>query len=196
MNDLMSKLALSKKIMDRHNEIPRGTNDAPTRNYSQQVESFEPVQGNYNIPNEFISEEVNVKEINQPMSQDRIINSKLPDEIKKLMIENPIEKPNVPGVNGSFLSDEVIQGAQKLMGNTKKQPQGQNKGQSVSEVDMNMLKNMIRDTVRDTVRDVVREELAKSGMITESESKANDVLQLKVGKHIFEGKVTKIKKVQ
>lgn len=197
MNDLMSKLALSKKIMDRHNEIPRGTNDAPLKNYSQQVESFEPVQGNYNIPSEFISEEVSTKEINQPMTQDRIINSKLPDEIKKLMIENPIEKPNVPGLSNSVLSEEVIQGAQKLMGTTKKQqPQVQNQGQNVHGIDMNMLKNMIRDTVRDTVRDVVREELSKSGMITESESKVNDMLQLKVGKHIFEGKVTKIKKIQ
>lgn len=193
----MSKLALSKKIMDKHNEIPRGTNDAPLKNYSQQVESFEPIQGNYNIPNEFLSEEVSTKEINQPMTQDRIINSKLPDEIKKLMIENPIEKPSVPGLNNSILSEEVIQGAQKLMGTSQKQQnKGQNKGQNVSELDMNMLKNMIRDTVRDTVRDVVREELSKSGMITESESRANDMLQLKVGKHVFEGKVTKIKKIQ
>ena len=82
----MSKLALSKKIMDRHNEIPRGTNDAPLKNYSQQVESFEPIQGNYNIPNEFISEEVNTKENNQPITQDRIINSKLPDEINSFGI--------------------------------------------------------------------------------------------------------------
>ena len=195
MNDLMSKLAVSKKIMDRHAQIPRGTNDAPIRNNSVQVESYEPVQANYNIPQEFVNEDI--KHNTEPITQDRILNSKLPDEIKKLMIENPIEKPSVPGLNTSFLSEEVIQGAQKLMGTSpKKQPQGQSQGQNVSGVDMNMLKTMIRDTVRDTVRDVVREELSKSGMITESESKSNDVLQLKVGKHIFEGKVTKIKKVQ
>ena len=44
---------------------------------------------------------------NTPPTQDRILNSKLPDEIKKLMIENPIEKPNVPGLNTSFLSEDV-----------------------------------------------------------------------------------------
>lgn len=190
----MSKLAISKKIMDRHSQMPRGTNEAPIRNTTPQVESYEPINANYNIPQEFVTEEI--KQNNQPVTQDRILNSKLPDEIKKLMIENPIEKPAVPGLNTSFLSEEVIEGAQKLMGTSKKQPQGQPQGQNVPDFDMNMLKTMIRDTVRDTVRDVVREELSKTGMIVENESKSNETLQLKVGKHIFEGKVTKIKKVQ
>ena len=53
---------------------------------------------------------------------------------------------------------------------------------------------MVRDVVRDTVRDVVREELKSSGVISETTS--NDSLQLKVGSHIFEGKVTKIKKLR
>jgi hypothetical protein len=79
---------------------------------------------------------------------------------------------------------------------SKKQPQGQPQGQNVSGIDMNALKTMIRDTVRDTVRDVVREELSKSGMIVENEQKTNEQLTLKVGKHLFEGRVTKIKKIQ
>jgi hypothetical protein len=129
---------------------------------------------------------------------DRILNSKLPDEIKKLMIENPIDKPTMSTTN-NFLSDEIIEGAQKLMGTKKPQinentPQRQNQGQNVSGIDMNVLKQMVRDTVRDTVRDVVREELKSSGFITESESKTNERLQFRVGKHIFEGVVTKIKK--
>jgi hypothetical protein len=43
---------------------------------------------------------------------------------------------------------------------------------------------------------VVREELSKSGMIVENEQKTNEQLTLKVGKHLFEGRVTKIKKIQ
>lgn len=194
MNDLMAKLAISKKIMDKHNEIPRTGNETPIRN-TPQVESFNPVNANYNIPQEFVNETKTESNLTVP-TQDRILNSRLPEEIKKLMIENPIEKPNIPGTNTSFLSEELIEGAQKLMGTSKKQPQGQPQGQNVPDFDMNMLKTMIRDTVRDTVRDVVREELNKAGMLTESETKTNDSLQLRVGKHIFEGKVTKIKKVQ
>lgn len=195
MNDLMAKLAISKKIMDKHNELPRN-NESQIRNSSPMVESFNAVNANYNIPQEFVSENMsqNIKE--STPTQDRILNSKLPEEIKKLMIENPIEKPKM--MQGSdFLSNEIIEGAQKLMGTPQKQQhQGQNQGQNVSNIDMNMLKTMIRDTVRDTVRDVVREELSRNGLVTESETKTNDSLQFRVGKHIFEGKVTKIKKVQ
>jgi hypothetical protein len=194
MNDLMSKLALSKKIMDKHNEIPRSGNNTLVNNPAPQVESYNPIPATYNLPNEFINEtKVEQSYNNEPPTQDRILNSKLPDEIKKLMIENPIDKPSVPGLNSTFLSEDIIQGAQKLMGTEKKQIQ---ENQSQSSFDISSLKNMIRDIVRDTVRDVLKEELSKSGMLVENESKTNDSLQMRVGKHIFEGKVTKIKKVQ
>jgi hypothetical protein len=194
MNDLMSKLALSKKIMDKHNEIPRSGNNTLVNNPAPQVESYNPIPATYNLPSEFTNEtKVEQSYNNAPPTQDRILNSKLPDEIKKLMIENPIDKPSVPGLNSTFLSEDIIQGAQKLMGTEKKQIQ---ENQSQSSFDISSLKNMIRDIVRDTVRDVLKEELSKSGMLVENESKTNDSLQMRVGKHIFEGKVTKIKKVQ
>jgi hypothetical protein len=196
-NDLMAKLAVSKKIMDRHQVIPRG-NASGTPNYNTpMVENYEAVPATYNIPQEYASESA-MSEVRQPElpTQDRILNSKLPDEIKQLMIENPIAQPNLPGTT-NVLSNEIIEGAQKLMGtSSKKQPQGQPQGHNAPGFDMNAFKTMIRDTVRDTVRDVVREELSKSGMIVENEQKANDQLTLKVGKHLFEGKVTKIKKIQ
>jgi hypothetical protein len=200
-NDLMTKLAVSKKIMDRHQEIPRsgisGVGTNPVNYSTPLVENYDAVPANYNIPQEYVSESLqsNVKQPEMP-TQDRILNSKLPDEIKQLMIENPIAQVNLPGTT-NVLTNEIIEGAQKLMGTSpKKQPQGQSQGQNVSGIDINMLKTMIRDTVRDTVRDVVREELSKSGMIVENEQKANEQLTLKVGKHIFEGKVTKIKKIE
>jgi hypothetical protein len=194
-NDLMAKLAMSKKIMDRHQEIPRG-NASGTANYNApMVENYEAVPATYNIPQEYAAE-TSLSEVKQPElpTQDRILNSKLPDEIKQLMIENPIQQATLPGT-ANVLSNEIIEGAQKLMGTqSKKQSQGQPQSQNV--FDMNALKTMIRDTVRDTVRDVVREELSKSGMIVENEQKTNEQLTLKVGKHLFEGKVTKIKKIQ
>lgn len=196
-NDLMAKLALSKKIMDRHQEIPRGAVSGSATYNTPMVENYEAVPASYNIPQEYVSESL-PSEIRQPElpTQDRILNSKLPDEIKQLMIENPIPQASLPGTT-NVLSNEIIEGAQKLMGtSSKKQTQSQPQGQSVSGIDMNALKTMIRDTVRDTVRDVVREELSKSGMIVENEQKTNDQLTLKVGKHVFEGKVTKIKKIQ
>jgi flavin-binding protein dodecin len=61
---------------------------------------------------------------------------------------------------------------------------------------MKELKSMIRDVVRDTVRDVVREELKDAGMLVESTTNSNYQLQFKVGKHLFIGKVSKVKKLQ
>jgi hypothetical protein len=49
--DLMQRLAVSKKIMEKHNEIRRG--DA--RPTTPMVENYEPVQGKYNLPEEFLS---------------------------------------------------------------------------------------------------------------------------------------------
>ena len=192
-NDLMTKLAISKKIMDRHQDIPRGNAGGSVNYNAPMVENYEAVPATYNIPQEFATE-ASLTEVKQPEipTQDRILNSKLPDEIKQLMIENPIQQATLPGTT-NVLSNEIIEGAQKLMGtSSKKQPQVQN----VSGIDMNALRTMIRDTVRDTVRDVVREELSKSGVIVENEQKTNEQLTLKVGKHLFEGKVTKIKKIQ
>jgi hypothetical protein len=196
-NDLMAKLAISKKIMDKHQEISRGNSNGNVNYNAPMVENYEAVPATYNIPQEYASE-TSLSEVRQPElpTQDRILNSKLPDEIKQLMIENPIAQASLPGTT-NILSNEIIEGAQKLMGtSSKKQPQGQPQGQNASGIDMNALKTMIRDTVRDTVRDVVREELSKSGMIVENEQKTNEQLTLKVGKHLFEGRVTKIKKIQ
>ena len=51
--------------------------------------------------------------------------------------------------------------------------------------------NEIRDIVRETVEDVLKE----IGLLVESTSRTNDLFTFKVGKHIFEGKLTKIKKI-
>ena len=196
-NDLMAKLAISKKIMDKHQEISRGNANGTVNYNAPMVENYEAVPATYNIPQEYAAE-TTLSEVSQPElpTQDRILNSKLPDEIKRLMIENPIAQASLPGTT-NILSNEIIEGAQKLMGTTpKKQNQPQPQSNNASGIDMNALKTMIRDTVRDTVRDVVREELSKSGMIVENEQKTNEQLTLKVGKHLFEGKVTKIKKIQ
>ena len=198
MSDLMQKLAVSKKIMEKHNQTPRGqaTGNVPMN---------ENVNATYNIPQEVMAQPQQPVQqpvvqqsmtMNQPVSEDAIRNSKLPDEIKRLMMENPIAQPQM---GGPVLSDDIIEGAARLMGNNQQQtineaPQGQSKGQSVPN--NSDLKQMIRDVVRDTVRDVVKEELQNAGLLSESSQKTNETLSLRVGKHIFEGKVLKIKKVK
>lgn len=204
--DLMQRLAVSKKIMDRQNTIKRG--DLPQHiNTTPMIESFETPQATYNLPQEFLSEQQQTQprsnfDPTKPIEQTKILNSKLPDEIKKLMIEQPIVQPSSMG--STTISDDIIEGAQRLMkmdrpnvpqDNVKSQPKTQQQPTNTS-FNLNEMKTMIRDVIRDTVRDVIREELQEVGILSESTENANEVIQFKVGKHIFMGKVTKIQKLK
>lgn len=198
--DLMQRLAVSKKIMEKHNEIKRGDLKASA------VDTFEPVSENYNIPTEMVSQQTTQKhDPSVVLDENRILNSKLPDEIKRLMIEQPIVQPNSVTSN-TALSNEVIEGAVRLMKKDNKisdMPQTITPQQrttiethTTSNINVNEIKNMIRDVVRDTVRDVVKEELKEAGMIVESTTNSNETIQFKVGNTVFVGKITKVKKLE
>jgi len=204
--DLMQRLAVSKKIMDRQSTIKRG--DLPQHiNTTPMIESFETPQATYNLPQEFLSEQEQTQprsnfDPTKPIEQTKILNSKLPDEIKKLMIEQPIVQPSSMG--STTISDDIIEGAQRLMKmdrpnvsqvNVKSQPKTQQQPTNTS-FNLNEMKTMIRDVIRDTVRDVIREELEVAGLISETTENANETIQFKVGKHVFMGRVTKIQKIK
>ena len=204
---LMEKLAVSKKIMDAHNNTPRGGMASSMDSYnSPSVDNYEPVKGTYNIPKEFLQESQQSDQpylssipkaptMPQPLTSDRVMASKLPDAIKRLMIEHPIEVPNSMGGGGSVLSDELVEKATRLMntdarGNQVNQPKQRIQEQSpVSQPQFN------NKQLREMLKEVVEEVLQENGILTESEQKSNEVFSFKVGKHIFEGKVTKIKKI-
>jgi hypothetical protein len=183
-NDLIKKLVVSKQIMDRHNNISRG--NLPS---TPMLESYEPVNANVNIPQEYLSELPSQAPVSQDLSETKIMSSKLPEEIKRLMIEHPINQPNSMG--GPTLSNDLVEKASRLMGNTQK-PQVQESSrqplQQPSSLEMLGLKEMIRDTIREV--------LSENGLLVESSSKTEEQFNFKVGKHIFEGKVTKIKKLK
>ena len=199
--DLMQRLAVSKKIMEKSEQIK--TTDSRKINMPI-VEDFQPVNATYNLPNDLMESTAPSKyhDPTKPMDQDRIMSSKLPDEIKRLMIEQPIVQPQ--GLGSTTISDEVIAGAQRLMNQNKisdLKPEINERtdvfeSKQSSNINVSEIKNMIRDVVRDTVRDVIREELKDAGMLVESTTNSNEVIQFKVGNHIFIGKVTKVKKVQ
>ena len=199
-SNLMEKLAVSKKIMEKHNSTPRVQGGS--------LPMVDNPNASYNIPQDMLQQPPQQQQqtisqpsmSNEPVTENAIKNSKLPDAIKRLMLDNPIAQPqsSVPA-----LSNDIIEGAARLMkNNSTPQPNELvNTQQPLKEVSSstslnNDLKQMIRDVVRDTVRDVVREELKSSGMVTEGNQKVNETLSLRVGKHVFEGKVLKVKKVK
>lgn len=191
-SNLMEKLAISKAIMDKHNDMGRG--QVPSQSYntsSPELDNFEPPSAKYNIPQELMSESKPINTLPQVATKDRILSSKLPDEIKKLMLENPIIPVSPMSPSSSVLSDELIEKASRLMG-TNKGPQTKKliNTQNITEstVDNNSLRKMIKE--------VLQEVISENGLALESTSKTNETVVIKVGQHIFEGKISRIKKTK
>ena len=188
--ELIEKLMISKKIMDKHNNMSRGQSQGNELT-SPMVEEFTPIKGQYNLPQDLLSEsELPTNRMSsETPTEDRIYNSKLPDEIKRLMIEHPIQQPNMGASNGSVLSNELIEKASRLMNTNSKgdlvqQPRKQQVSESTSNGD---LKKIIRETMEEVLKE--------NGLLTESESKSNELFRFRVGDHIFEGKIVRVKKV-
>jgi hypothetical protein len=188
-DDFIQKLMISKQIMDKHKQMPRAGNQLPmNENLSvPEIQDFNTPVAKYSLPDEFITEPKSVN--SQPITEERIMSSKLPDEIKKLMIEHPINQPSVSA--GPSLSNDLVEKAARLM-NTNAAGQQTKKVQPTQKPNIGIDSETIKSIVRETIEEV----LAENGLLIESTSKSNEVFSFRVGKHIFEGKLTKIKKVQ
>jgi hypothetical protein len=198
-NDLIQKLMVSKKIMERHNSMGRGASSNMGFE-SPQVETFDAPQAKYNLPQDVINESEfhptnNSVPNTQPITKDRIMSSKLPDEIKQLMMEHPISQPTNSLNGGSTISSEIAEKAARLMNVNAKGEQMKRTEQPRQQVqestNYGISANDIKNIVRETVEDVLKE----NGLLVESTKKSNDVFKFRVGQHIFEGKVTKVRKV-
>lgn len=196
-NDLMSRLVASKAIMDKTNTMKRGElRESP----QMMTPNFDIPQAKYNIPQEFLQEQPstapllsaipreNTKPVGVP-TVDAIKNSKLPDEIKRLMIEHPIAQAQQPQTT---LSDDLIEKASRLMksGTNNYVPDSAKPKQVAKESN-----NLDLSKIQQMIEAAVEKALQKNGMIVESVEKTGELFSFKVGKHIFEGKVTKIKKL-
>lgn len=190
--ELLQKLMVSKKIMEKHDQIGRGGIGGAGGFSSPNVEEYQPVNATYNLPQEFLQEQQSpkIEPPKGPPSQDRILNSKLPDEIKRLMLEHPIEQPT--SYNGSAtLSNELVEKASRLMGTNQTQIQKSTTPQKTQTINPSINYDEVRNIVRETVEDVLKE----NGLLVESTTRSNEAFKFRVGNHIFEGKVTNIKKI-
>jgi hypothetical protein len=197
-NDLMQKLVVAKKIMDVHNKTPRAGNNGGIPS-TPMLEQFNAPPAMYNIPQEYMTEQKQV----QPQQQsqlpvkDKILNSRLPDEIKRLMIEHPIDQPNT--MAGPTLSNDLIEAAARLMktdaaGGTP--PQTQQRTQQPQYQTPNMSGGIDYSLLKSIIRDTITEVLTEKGLVAESSSKTKEQISFRVGQHVFEGFVTKIKKMK
>lgn len=194
--DFIQKLMISKKIMEKSDKIARNTNGSGMVDINEssipstpELYQAAPINASYNIPQEYMESSPAPKQVMpQQITADRIQNSKLPDAIKKLMIEHPIKQPES---YSPTISNDIIEKAARLMREDKEveldskktntnysQPKGTNSD----------IKSMIRETLEDILKDY--------GILNESESKTKDQFQFRVGKHVFEGTITKVKKIR
>jgi hypothetical protein len=197
--ELLQKLMVSKKIMDKHNNMERGQgrniNMGGQSMSSPMLESYDAVPASYNIPQEYMQEQQRPQQMSTVGVEDRISKSKLPDEIKKLMMEHPIQQPNMGMSSGAVLSDDLVEKAARLMNSNPKGEQlvesnSQRRSpqpQSTSQFNMNELRKVVRETVEEV--------LSENGLLVENESKSSDMFKFRVGQHLFEGKVLKVKKM-
>ena len=202
MDQLLEKLAKSKAIMDATSNLKRG-DVRQTNSPATMTPDFNIPQARYNIPQEFLSEQQvpnqpylselpreNTKPVGVP-TVDAIQKSKLPDQIKKLMIEHPIGQSQQQ--QQVSISNELVERASRLMKRTDSNyvPESAKKQsaqvQSSSEIDYQLIQKMINEAVENAMK--------KTGMIIESQEKTNELFSFRVGKHLFEGKITKVKKL-
>ena len=204
MDRLMEKLALSKAIMDKADGI-KSSNSMNGGLPPTSLQQFDVPNAKYNIPSEFLQEgpsqqtpylssapRENTKPVGNP-TVDAIKNSKLPDEIKRLMMEHPIGQPQQ---QPTTISNELIEKASRLMKDNSNNyiPDSAKPIQvqtqpipSVGNIDYNVIQKMITEAVNNALRE--------NGLLMESSEKSNELFTFKVGKHVFEGKVNKIKKM-
>ena len=107
------------------------------------------------------------------------------------MLEHPIEKPNVG--SGTVLSNDLVEKASRLMntdasGKQIKPNQPSPKSPITESVNINNIRGLLKEVVEEVLNEI--------GLIVESETNSNEIFKFRVGQHIFEGKLTKIKKLK
>ena len=182
-NDLMKKLVQAKKVM---NKVDGG-------NYERGHVNTEMLRSD---PSELMEmqtpQQPNTRPVGGNMNIDKIQNSKLPDAIKKAMMENPIQQISL----NDTLDMDFVKGAKRLMEQegVATRPSTQPKQTIVNNnnnIDMNAIAVLIENTVRKVMDEKLNQILTAS-----TTSSINENLVLKVGDSIFKGKITGVNKAK
>ena len=187
---LANSLLAAKQVM---NKVEKGTYETGSIDPSKLV-----APSDNQIPN--VGQPTQQRPVSQGINEDRIKNSKLPENIKQLMIENPIPTVDYTNDLPAGFIDEVAKkmeeqsqfgaGAQQV-----KKPQQIQRPQSTPQQTINedTLKNLIRETIKESVQEIVSEELKK---LTEGTLSIEENLQIRVGDSMFIGKITDVRKAK
>ena len=179
-NDLMSRLVNAKKVM---NKVDGGNFERGHINEAMLLSDPEELMKNQNTSPK-------KRDVQGSPSVDKINNSKLPEAIKRAMIENPITQISL----NDTLDMDFIKGAKRLMEQegVSTRPSAQPKQTVVNNnIDMNAIAVLIENTVRKVMDEKLNQILTAS-----TTSSINENLVLKVGDSIFKGKITGVNKAK
>ena len=180
-NDLMQKLVNAKKVM---NKVDGGNYERGHVNEEMLRSNPEDLMNSQDLP-----QQSSTKQMGMP-SVDKIQNSKLPDAIKKAMIENPIPQISLT----DSLDMSFVEKTKRLMESegvsTKKQVNKQPNNSSYNNSDLvPLIENMVRKTVTEILDAKLTQILTAQQTLS-----INENLVLKVGDSIFKGKITGVNK--
>jgi len=182
-NDLMHKLVQAKKVM---NKVDGGNYQRGQIDESILRSAPEDVMNNTQMQsNPSVQRQTGTPNISQ------IQNSKLPEAIKRAMIENPIPQISL----NDTLDMDFVKGAKRLMEqegvSTKPSQSKQTTNNNGGSIDMNAIAVLIENTVRKVMDEKLNQILTASQTST-----INENLVLKVGDSIFKGKITGVNKAK
>ncbi len=177
-NGLMQRLVQAKKVM---NKVDGG-------NYQRGHVNETVLRSN--------PEELNVSEVNAPTQKpanytpNKVMESKLPDAIKRAMIENPIPQISL----SDSLDMDFVKNTKKLMEaeGVATKPKQTSSSRSIpqsSNIDMNEIAIIIENTVRKVLDEKLNQILTAQQTLS-----INENLVLKVGDSVFKGKITGVNK--
>lgn len=190
-NQLMQNLAKAKKVM---NKVDSG--DYVTGQIDEGALVSDEAS-DYEIADRMLTETepvVNTRPVNSGnMDIDKINNSKLPESIKKAMIENPIGQISL---NDNSLSMDFVNRTRQLMESegvapksTGRAPQRNQPTKQASVINNTELITILTPIIENVVRKVMDEKLNQI-LAAQTTSTINENLVLKVGDSIFKGKIT------
>lgn len=190
-NELMANLARAKKVM---NKVSDGNYTTGNIDESKLIDDTPQL------------EEYNPNEYNQSAHLDenlrnRVEKSKLPDSIKRAMIEHPMDVPNISLTEN--LSMDFVKGVKKLMDkddlkkpsntNINENRNRTNSGGNINTSELITILTPIIENIISKTIDKVLEKRLNEIKSNEKLTTINENVAIQVGESIFQGKITKIR---
>jgi len=204
---LEDKLLMAKKFMEHDAMGVNSGGNSRRVNIPKMTEPVTPQQTtssnfqNVNIPQTMVAESTNVSSPPPQVTKEKILNSNLPDDIKKVMMENPIKQIQPQqGFSNDFINEvskkmndpKYSVNTMRSNSNVNVKPTETN-NTSISDpipslVNESINKSDLKSLIKECLLEVLNEEEL---LVEKKDIKQN--LQFRVGTKLFNGKITSIK---